>query len=1262
MPNRRPLRRLLIGAVLLGLLVGASHWQQRVLEAGPTVTVTIDTSEPGLRVVVDGVVQNAPYELVTAPGTPHTIYAPSPQTTPDNRTVIFDAWSDAGGQEHTITPTADGTITANFVLHRNPFPPFVNGFEEGDLTSYENVDVAPGNSLAVTSTHPHTGSYSLEVTTGGTAQPAVVDRLFANMNTIYLRTFISLPPSFELDPGEVQNVMVTKTADFRDRLWVVIGDDYRLSPVFFHSVGPMPTFPGPFGPAIPRDGSWHEVQVRETIDATHGQVELWLDGVRIAQFTEVDTGFAGTDDIGVVSWGSYFSTPSKNTTVFFDDVTISDAYISGPPDTGFAAEYFNNTTLTEPPALARTESPIDFDWGLGSPHAAINADNFSARWTKTIQPPSGTYRFTTTTDDGVRLYLDGVPIIDQWVDQAGTSYSAVRTLDGGPHELRMEYYEHEGGAEARLRIELVTGQSEGFVTDVIADGLFLPTTFAFAPDGRIFIGQKNGTIWVYKNGQVLDTPLVTIPNVNTYQDRGLLSLAVDPNFQTNGYLYVAYTHDVNPADFTGPKTARLIRLTVVGDQASMASQQVLLGSVVGDPLHPSCDDFPLGTDCIPSDGRTHTIGGLQFLSDGTLLVTTGEGANDMTVNDQALRAQQLDSLGGKLLRINPDGTGLPSNPFYNGDPNANRSKVYALGLRNAFRFGIKPGTDDVFLGDVGWGSWEEINVVTPGANFGWPCYEGNKFLVAYSIYQTCTDLQAAGTATPPLYTYPHPPSSAVVAGAFYTGTEYPAPYQGAFFWGDYARNQISTLRVDENNALVPGSVTEFTDEADGPVQISVGPDGNIYYLAINAGELRRIRYVVGNRPPVVTATATPSNGPLPLEVQFSSAGTYDPEGGVLSYTWDFGDGETSNLPNPQHTYTTGGTYQVVLTVEDDQGMTTEHSITVYAGNTPPQITMQDPAPGTLYQVGDTISYSASATDAEDGALPPDAFFWTIVLHHCEIVTNTCHVHPFLFDFGTGGSFVVPDHGQGVRFELIVTATDSGGLSTTITREIEPELIPLTLESTPPGLTVTLDGAAYTTPAVVEVVRNSNHVIFAPSPQTPSGGSPLEFSSWSDGGAQNHAFLTDSPRTIRAYFKDQAADTDGDTIPNSADPDDDDDGCADTREVAAAFAFGGRRNPHLFWDFFDTPALPNTRDQAITTGDVLRVAQRFGFTDAGGGAPINRTSNPLSPPPSTGYHPAFDRSPPSPGTDPWDLNPPDGAITVGDILSSVNQFGHTCVET
>lgn len=1079
------------------------------IEATP-IAIGLGANEPGLRLLVDGVEYTTPALVPAEPGVTHTVYAPSPQTTDDGRTVTFAGWSDGGLQQHDITPTANTSLQATFATAPVTPPVFQNGFEEGDLSQYVNVDVSPGNSIAVTQTNPRTGAYSLEVSTGGATMPAVVDKLFPNMNTIYQRSFISLPPDFELQPGAVQNLVVLKTNDFRNALWVTMGPDYRLSPVFFDSAGAS-QFPGPFGPEIPRDGLWHEVQVRYTVDAVHGQVEMWIDGERVAWFTDVDTGLAGRDDVGVVSWGSYFSTVTNTTTAFFDDVVISPTFVT----------------------------------------------------------------------------------------------------------------------------------SEGFQTDVIADGLFIPTFAAFAPDGRIFIALKDGTIQVVKNGVLLPEPVVTIPNVNTYQDRGLISIALDPDFATNGYLYATYTHDVDPGDFTGPKTARLVRLTVAGDQADLGSMEVLLGTVVGDAASPSCDDFPMGTDCVPSDARTHTIGQVFFLPDGTLVVSTGEGAPDINVNTQALRSQNLDSLAGKILRINPDGTAPADNPFFTGDPAANRSKVWAYGFRNPFRFTMRPSTGTLYVGDVGWGTWEEIDVVHAGQNYGWPCFEAEEFLLGYSAYQLCQDLEAAaaGTVTPPLYYYPHPPSSAVVGGAFYQGTEYPSQYQGAFFFGDYARNSISILRANGLDELVPGSVNPLTNAADGPVQILTGPDGNIYYLSINTGQLRRITYVAGNRAPVPQASATPAAGLLPLQVQFSSEGTLDPEGHPMTYYWDFGDGATSDEANPQHTFTAARVYNVRLTAEDALGADASAIVQVVAGNAPPVATIATPTAVTQYSVGETITFSGGATDYEDGAMSPSTLSWQIILHHCEVITSTCHSHPFIQGTGASGSFVVPDHGGGVSFELVLTATDSTGLTDTASVEITPQLVPLTIESSPPGLTIAVDGSPRTTPATVNVVQNSEHTLFAPSPQT-AAGATLQYYDWSDGGAQNHAVTAPGATTVRVHFRDGDDDTDND-------------GCSDARELASNETQGGQRDLYSFWDYFDTPNAANSRDRTITIADIVNVVARFG---ANGSSAIDPLSAAAAAP---AYHTAFDRAAAGGGGDPWDAGAPDGVVSTIDLVLSVAQFGHSC---
>ncbi len=209
---------------------------------------------------------------------------------------------------------------------------------------------------------------------------------------------------------------------------------------------------------------------------------------------------------------------------------------------------------------------------------------------------------------------------------------------------------------------------------------------AFTPDGRVLVCQQNGQLRVVKNGSLLTTPAITL-SVNTSGERGLIGVAVDPNFTTNNYIYLYYTHT------TGPHN-RLSRFTMTGDVAG--SESTIL-------------DFPT------LSGIYHNGGGLAFGNDGKLYVAIGE-------NQVGSNSQNLDTYLGKLLRINSDGSVPAGNPFTGG---AARSRVWAYGLRNPFTIASDPATGKIFVNDVGNATWEEINdATTGGKNFGWPDKEG----------------------------------------------------------------------------------------------------------------------------------------------------------------------------------------------------------------------------------------------------------------------------------------------------------------------------------------------------------------------------------------------------------------------------------------------------------------------------------------------------------------------------------------------------------
>ncbi len=637
--------------------------------------------------------------------------------------------------------------------------------------------------------------------------------------------------------------------------------------------------------------------------------------------------------------------------------------------------------------------------------------------------------------------------------------------------------------------------------------------------------------------------MIELPTINTFWARGLLGLALDPDFETNGYVYLYYTYDNNPADPTGPKTGQLVRVTADHDGAVPGSEVVLLGSVVGDPSQPSCEDFPAGTDCIPADGSDHLGGGLRFSSDGKLFLATGDASWGMTGSEWMVRVQDLDNLAGKILRLNPDGSAPPDNPYFTGDPAANRSKVWAYGLRNPFRFGLQPDTNLPFVGDVGSFSWEEIHVAGAGLNLGWPCYEGPQQHPVHSALSFCQDLYASSApVADPLYSYSHDGLQAsVIAGVFYQGSGYPPEVQGAFFYGDFSNNSISVLKVDENNELLPGSVEELLSDAPDPVDFEVGPDGDIYYLAYSLdgqnhtaeGEVAHIRFIPGNRAPVARASASPRGGLAPLTVQFTSVGSYDPDGDSISFAWGFGDGNSSDQANATHTFTRDGTYLVEVTISDSKGASDSDTVFIVVGSEPPQATITAPAPRTPYSARDVIDFAGSGVDPEDGVLNGDNLRWTVFIHHCEPGTISCHSHTLLEAAGIEGTFIAPDQGDEIVYlDVLLTVTDSAGLT----------------DSASVAIGADTDG---------------------------------------DG-------LLDYEELLIVGTDYLEPDSDDDGTPDGAE-DPDGDGCANIQELGNNESDGGRRDPLNPWDFYDVAiggGAPGQDGQVDLFNDIVGVLDHY----------------------------------------------------------------------
>ena len=517
-----------------------------------------------------------------------------------------------------------------------------------------------------------------------------------------------------------------------------------------------------------------------------------------------------------------------------------------------------------------------------------------------------------------------------------------------------------------------------------------------------------------------------------------------------------------------------------------------------------------------------------------------------TAQGGALRSQDLrttgdpTSLDGAILRVDPaTGAGLPDNPSASS-ADANVRRIVANGLRNPFRITTRPGTNEVWIGDVGWNEWEEINrLVSPAAspveNFGWPCYEGDGRQGGYDAanLNVCENLYAEGTGAvvAPYFRYHHndlvlptdvcPKGGSSVAGtsfAFSSGGSYPAEYQGALFFADYTRRCIWAIPTGTNGLPDISKRKTFVSGAAEPVDLQVGPGGDLFYVDLG-GTVRRIRYFNQNQPPTAVASANPTSGAAPLTVAFDGNGSSDPDGDVLAYAWDLdGDGAFDDATNATatYTYTQPGSYTATLRVTDPSAASGTSSVTISAGNTPPTAVIDTPGAGTTWKVGDVIAFSGHATDAQSGTLAASALTWSLVLQHCP---STCHEHPLQTYTGTAsGSFVAPDHEYPSHLDLRLTATDAGGLTNTTTVQLDPQTVDLTFASTPQGLTLAVGSTSQTTPFTRTAIVGSTLSVSAPAPQA-SGGTVYEFVGWSDGGAQTHNIVAGTaPATYTATYQ------------------------------------------------------------------------------------------------------------------------------------------------
>ncbi|MFL6292977.1 MAG: PQQ-dependent sugar dehydrogenase [Thermoanaerobaculia bacterium] len=608
----------------------------------------------------------------------------------------------------------------------------------------------------------------------------------------------------------------------------------------------------------------------------------------------------------------------------------------------------------------------------------------------------------------------------------------------------------------------------GFIETRLAAGLDRPTAMTVAPDGRIFVCEEKGRLRVIKDGVLLAKPFVTV-KVLAHGERGLLGVVLDPDFESNHYVYVYYTARAPVAH------NRLSRFIAEGDVARPGSETALV-------------ELPkLVTEL-------HNSGTLRFGPDGKLYVSVGE--NYIPEN-----AQRMDNPLGKILRLNRDGTIPADNPFYNRTTGLARA-IWALGLRNPFSFTFERGTGRMFINDVGHRTWEEINEGAAGANYGWPEVEG-----------AANDPRFVE----PLFTYAHgngpEKGCAITGGTFYDAPTplFPPEYDGKYFFSDYCNGWIRVFDPET------GAAEPFASGIATAIGLTVGEDGSLYYLAHHGGEVYRVIYTQSQSPAIAVqpddlkvavgeaaAFSVQASGAAPLAYQWRRNGEPIPGATAAQYTL-----------SPAALSDSGARFDVVVTNAFGSATSRQASLGVVNGHRP-AAAITAPATGHLFRAGDTIAFRGGATDAEDGALPASALTWKIDFHHLD------HIHPFLLDTPgiAEGTFTIPTQGEAspeVWYRIHLAARDHDGLVTETFVDVIPRLATIGLETEPAGLKVTLDGMPHPAPYSEVGVVGMLRTLGAPS-QT-LGDERYEFVSWSDGGAASHAIATpEADATWKAVFR------------------------------------------------------------------------------------------------------------------------------------------------
>ncbi|GAA5219400.1 hypothetical protein GCM10025777_00300 [Membranihabitans marinus] len=555
-----------------------------------------------------------------------------------------------------------------------------------------------------------------------------------------------------------------------------------------------------------------------------------------------------------------------------------------------------------------------------------------------------------------------------------------------------------------------------YIKHVLVEGLDEPMQMQILPNNDVLIVERKGGVKLFDSSE---NKLVLIARLNVFSgiEDGLLGVVLDPNYDSNHWVYFYYA-------VAGDKSVnRLSRMVLRDGKLDLNTEKILLE--------------------IPTQRQycCHSAGYLYFDNQGLLYLSVGDNTNAeetegyipiderpnrMLSDDQATAANTND-LRGKILRIKPEEDGTYSIPkgnlFPEGMPNT-RPEIYIMGSRNPYRFSVDSKKNILYWGDVGPDtkvqgedglmSYDELNRAEKPGFYGWPYFLGNNQAFPYYDFETKeegprfnpkrpinqspnnTGLRELPEAQPAFIWYGKGSSvkfplvgkggaSAMAGPIFYADQFKGQPYRisdyydGKLFIYEWLRNWILAVEFDDDGNMV--FMEPFLDHFNfsSPVDMVFGPDGALYVLEYgtnwfsknNDAILSRIEYIEGNRSPVVRIQTNTTVGAHPLKVKFDGAKTIDYDGdSELKYYWTIDNVEMQGV-NVEYVFEKPGIFDVALEVHDQDGGIGKSTTQISVGNSPPDIQLEFKGNKSFYRDKGSVSYQITVQDAEDGLIDGD---------------------------------------------------------------------------------------------------------------------------------------------------------------------------------------------------------------------------------------------------------------------------------------------------